>query len=184
MSEEKPILLLSFHTEPKQESLDFDYENGAQGALVDSEMTSVKLEDESKTLELNVKIKGEEEKNVVIIKNGEGDLLNHDGIPEVEAVGEKQQEHCNHKKSHHCPHCEKHFSSLSLFKKHVNIHTGEKHYSCSDCGKCFMRSSALTEHQRVHTGTVVRTSICYQLEQHLGRKVQNISLILYRMLHV
>ncbi|XP_019906364.1 uncharacterized protein LOC109616258 isoform X3 [Esox lucius] len=130
MREDKPSLLLPFHTEPKQESLEsLDCEIEAQGSLVDSEMTSVKLEDKSQTLGMNVTIKDEdddeeeEEKAGVIIKNEEGHLLNQDGIPKEETLGEKQQEDYNHKKSHHCPHCEEHFSSLSLFKRHVNIHT-------------------------------------------------------------
>ncbi|XP_034151394.1 zinc finger protein 286A-like isoform X2 [Esox lucius] len=147
--EDKPSLLLSLHTEPKQESLDSDYERKAQWALRDSEMTSGKLEDKSQTLRLNVSIKDEEEeKNVVIINNGEGDLLAQDGIPEVETLGKKQQQVYNDKSYH----CEEHFLSLSLLKRHVNIHPGDKPYSCFDCGKCFNTSSDLTKHQRVHTG--------------------------------
>ncbi|XP_019906352.1 zinc finger protein 214-like isoform X8 [Esox lucius] len=149
--EDKPSLLLSFHTEPKHESLDCDCESEAQEALVVSKMTSVKQENKSQTLGLNVTIKDEEEKNVVIINNGEGHLLNQDGFPEVETLGEKQQEDYNDK-SHLCPHCEKHFSSIAVLKIHIKVHTGEKPYSCSDCGKCLLSSSALTVHQRVHTG--------------------------------
>ncbi|KAL0985643.1 hypothetical protein UPYG_G00159860 [Umbra pygmaea] len=59
--EDKPCLLLSFHTEPKQETLDSDCDSGTQCSLVDSEMTSVKLEDCSQSLRLNVIIKDEEE---------------------------------------------------------------------------------------------------------------------------
>ncbi|XP_034151424.1 zinc finger protein 92-like [Esox lucius] len=147
--EDKPSLLLSFHTEPKQESLDSDCET--QWALVDSEMTSLKLEDKSQTLGRNVTIKDEEEKNGVIINNGEGNLLNQDGIPEVETLGEKQPDDYNDN-SHQCPHCEKHFLSLSQLKRHINIHTGERHYSCSDCGKSFIRSCDLTSHKRLHVG--------------------------------
>ncbi|KAL0985654.1 hypothetical protein UPYG_G00160040 [Umbra pygmaea] len=73
--EDKPSLMLSFHTEPKQETLDSDCDSGAQCSLVDSEMTSVKPEDCSQTLGLNVIIKDEEEKI--------GDVIDHAGIPEV-----------------------------------------------------------------------------------------------------
>ncbi|XP_019896458.1 uncharacterized protein LOC105027437 isoform X2 [Esox lucius] len=71
MMEEKPSLLLSFHTEIKQEPQDADCDSKAQCSLVDSEMTSVKQEDKSQILGLNVKIKNEEEKNV-------GDLMNQE----------------------------------------------------------------------------------------------------------
>ncbi|KAL0985648.1 hypothetical protein UPYG_G00159940 [Umbra pygmaea] len=69
--EDKPSLMLSFHTEPKQETLDSDCDSGAQCSLVDSEMTSVKLEDCSQTLRLNVIIKDEEEEEEI------GDVINH-----------------------------------------------------------------------------------------------------------
>ncbi|XP_028979352.2 oocyte zinc finger protein XlCOF19-like isoform X3 [Esox lucius] len=148
--EDKPSLLLSFHTEPKQLLLDSDCEIEAQGALGDSEMTSVKLEDKSEMLGLNVTIKDEEEeKNVVIINNGEGDLLTQDGIPEVETLGGKQQEDYKHKKF---PHLEKNVSSLSQLKRHINIHTDEKPFCCSDCGKRFSLKHGLKRHQRIHTG--------------------------------
>uniref|UniRef100_A0AAY5KP94 Transposase Tc1-like domain-containing protein n=1 Tax=Esox lucius TaxID=8010 RepID=A0AAY5KP94_ESOLU len=48
--EDKPSLLLSFHTEPKEESLDPYWDSGAQCLLVDSEIKSEKLEDCSQTL--------------------------------------------------------------------------------------------------------------------------------------
>ncbi|KAJ8004661.1 hypothetical protein DPEC_G00138640 [Dallia pectoralis] len=59
--EDKPSLLLTFRTETKQESLDSDCNSGAQCGLVDSEMASVKLEDCSPTLGLNVNIKDEDD---------------------------------------------------------------------------------------------------------------------------
>uniref|UniRef100_A0A6Q2XJ63 C2H2-type domain-containing protein n=1 Tax=Esox lucius TaxID=8010 RepID=A0A6Q2XJ63_ESOLU len=150
--EDKPSLLVSFHTEPKQLLLDLDCEIEAQGALGDSEMTSVKLEDKSQTLGQNVTIKDEdEETDWVIINNGEGDLLTQDGIPEVETLGGKQQEDYKHKKF---PHFGKKLSSLSQLKRHINIHTDEKPFCCSDCGKCFIGSSDFTKHQRVHTGNL------------------------------
>ncbi|KAL0985655.1 hypothetical protein UPYG_G00160050 [Umbra pygmaea] len=70
--EDQPSLLLSFHTEPKQETLDSDCDSGAQCSLVDSEMTSVKLEDCSQKLGLDANFKNEEEEVKI------GDLINHD----------------------------------------------------------------------------------------------------------
>ncbi|KAJ8009543.1 hypothetical protein DPEC_G00089970 [Dallia pectoralis] len=58
--EDKPSLLLTFHTEIKQESLDSDCNSGAQCGLVDSEMASVKQEDCSPTPGLNDNIKDED----------------------------------------------------------------------------------------------------------------------------
>ncbi|XP_019905145.1 uncharacterized protein LOC105009211 isoform X5 [Esox lucius] len=68
--EDKPSLHLSFHNEPKEESLDPYWDSGAQCSLVDSEMKSEKLEDCSQTLGTN-DIKYEEEKKI-------GDLTNQD----------------------------------------------------------------------------------------------------------
>ncbi|KAL0985647.1 hypothetical protein UPYG_G00159930 [Umbra pygmaea] len=126
--EDKPSLMLSFHTEPVPETLDSDCDSGAQCSLVDSEMTSVKLEDGSQTLGLNVIVKDKEEEEDI------GDIFNHAGLPKVEtsSSGKQKQEDNKAKKTHHCPHCGKHFLSLSMLKRHINIHTGEKsarHYS-------------------------------------------------------
>ncbi|XP_034144493.1 zinc finger protein 658B-like isoform X4 [Esox lucius] len=133
--EEKPNLLLSFHTEPKQESLDSDCDSKAQCSLVDSEMTSVKQEDCSQTLGLN-NIKCEE-KIVDFIKPDQ--MAEIDTFPTSE---EQQQEENKDTKSHHCPLCEKCFLSVPLLKRHINIHTGEKH-SCSDCGKSYSKLDSL-----------------------------------------
>ncbi|KAJ8004447.1 hypothetical protein DPEC_G00135800 [Dallia pectoralis] len=84
--EDKPNLQLSFHAEIKQESLDPDCDiSGAQCGLVDSEMTSVKLEDCSQSLGLSIVKYEEEEKNGVVIKDEEEeqnieDLTNQDEI--------------------------------------------------------------------------------------------------------
>ncbi|XP_019896449.1 uncharacterized protein LOC105029183 isoform X1 [Esox lucius] len=66
--EDKPSLLLSFQTEPKQESLDSDCDSKAQCSLVDSEMTSVNQEDCTQTLGLN-NINYEEEENFGTVIN-------------------------------------------------------------------------------------------------------------------
>ncbi|XP_071187337.1 zinc finger protein ZFP2-like isoform X3 [Salvelinus alpinus] len=130
---------------PNLQSLSPDCDSGAQFALQDSEMTPVKLEDCSQTLELNVNIKDEEEKI--------GKSLSHgDHVETFSTSREKQQEDHRAKWSHHCPHCEENFSVLSTLKIHLKIHLGENLYSCTDCGKNFSTSKVLTVHQRVHTG--------------------------------
>ncbi|XP_045552739.1 zinc finger and SCAN domain-containing protein 2 isoform X4 [Salmo salar] len=151
-------------------SLGPDCDSGAQFALQDPEMASVKLEDCSQTLELNVIIKDEEEEKIgASVSHG-----NH--VDTFSTSREQQQEDHRAKRSHHCPHCEeifqflsklkihtgenlysctdcgKNFSLLSNFKRHERIHTGEKPYLCSDCVKCFTTSTELKRHQRTHTG--------------------------------
>ncbi|KAJ8004720.1 hypothetical protein DPEC_G00139230, partial [Dallia pectoralis] len=89
-SEDKPSLLLSFHTETKQESLDSDCSSGAQCGLVDSEMASVKMGDCSPTLGLNVNIKDEDD-----VKHNIGESISK----------EQPQEDHKEKKSHCCSRC-------------------------------------------------------------------------------
>ncbi|XP_064816461.1 uncharacterized protein LOC135532979 isoform X2 [Oncorhynchus masou masou] len=74
-------------------------DSGAQFALQDPEMTSVKLEDCSQTLELNVNIKDEEEKIEKSLSQG-------DHVETFSTSREKQQEDHRAKRSHHCPHSE------------------------------------------------------------------------------
>ncbi|KAJ8004451.1 hypothetical protein DPEC_G00135840 [Dallia pectoralis] len=92
--EDKPHLQLSFHTEIKQESLDPDCDiSGGQCSLVDSEMTSVKLEDCGQTLRLNV-VKYEEEEeenNEVVIKDEEEERNVGDSTNQVEVCKAKWQ---------------------------------------------------------------------------------------------
>ncbi|CDQ92360.1 unnamed protein product [Oncorhynchus mykiss] len=140
-----PACLSPSARSPNLHSLGPDCDSGAQFALQDPEMASVKLEDCSQTMELNVNIKDEEDKI--------GKSLSHgDRVETFLTSREQQQEAHRAKRSHHCPHCEENFSILSKLKLHVKIHTGENLYSCTDCGKNFTTSKALTVHQRVHRG--------------------------------
>ncbi|KAJ8004442.1 hypothetical protein DPEC_G00135750 [Dallia pectoralis] len=103
--ENKPSLLPSFHTEIKQESLDPDCDiSGAQCSLVDSEMISVKLEDCSQTLGLNIiKYEEEEEEIGVIIKDEEEEeekeekiagSTNQDVVAEVDTIPSSEGTGC------------------------------------------------------------------------------------------
>ncbi|XP_031677897.1 uncharacterized protein LOC116373433 isoform X2 [Oncorhynchus kisutch] len=81
------------------QSLGSDCDSGAQFALHDPEMASVKLEDCSQTLELNVNIKDEEEEEKI------GKCVNHvDHVETFSTSREHQQEDHRAKMSHHCPH--------------------------------------------------------------------------------
>ena len=60
-----PACLSPSTLSPNLQSLGPDCDSGAQFALQDSEMASVKLEDCSQTLELNVNIKDEEEEEKI-----------------------------------------------------------------------------------------------------------------------
>uniref|UniRef100_A0AAZ3NVD1 C2H2-type domain-containing protein n=1 Tax=Oncorhynchus tshawytscha TaxID=74940 RepID=A0AAZ3NVD1_ONCTS len=127
------------------QSLGPDCDSGAQFALQDPEMASVKLEDCSQTLELNVNIKDEEEEKIrTTVGHG-------DHVETFSTSREQQQEDHRAKRSHHCPHCEEMFPGLSKLKIHLKFHTGENLYSCTDSGERFTTSKALTVHQRVHT---------------------------------
>ncbi|XP_052358504.1 uncharacterized protein LOC127919131 isoform X2 [Oncorhynchus keta] len=79
------------------QSLGPDCDSGAQFALQDPEMASVKLEDCSQTLELNVKIKDEEEEKI-------GKSVSHGNIETFPTSREQQQEDHRPKRSHQCPH--------------------------------------------------------------------------------
>ncbi|KAJ8004697.1 hypothetical protein DPEC_G00139000, partial [Dallia pectoralis] len=153
--EDKPSLLLTFHTETKQESLDSDCNSGAQCGLVDSEMASVELEDCSPTLGLNVNIKDD-------VKHNIGESISKDDVVDVDTLfisAEQPQEDHKEKKSYCCSRCGRSFLSRSLLKIHMNIHTGVKPYPRSDCGKSFSQVGSLKAHQHIHTGEKPYT--CY-----------------------
>ncbi|XP_036807111.1 uncharacterized protein LOC110515909 isoform X19 [Oncorhynchus mykiss] len=81
------------------QSLGPDCDSGAQFALQDPEMTSVKLEDCSQTLELNVNIKDEEEEEKI-----EESVYDGDHVETFSTSREQQQENHSAKRSHPCPH--------------------------------------------------------------------------------
>ncbi|XP_036807116.1 uncharacterized protein LOC110515909 isoform X23 [Oncorhynchus mykiss] len=94
-----PACLSPSTLSPNLQSLGPDCESGAQFALQDPEMASVKLEDSSQTLELNVNIKDEEEEEKI------GKSVSHgDHVEIFSTSGEQQQEDDRAKRSHHCPH--------------------------------------------------------------------------------
>eukprot|EP00063_Salmo_salar_P029069 XP_014003904.1 PREDICTED: gastrula zinc finger protein XlCGF49.1-like isoform X2 [Salmo salar] len=137
-----PTCLSPSTLSPILQSLGPDCDSGAQFVLQDPEMASVKLEDCSQTLELNVNIKDEEEDEEKI-----GKTVSHgDHVGTFSTSREQQQEDDRAKRCHHCPHCDE------IFPSKLKIHTGENPYSCADCGKRFTTSGNLTVHQSVHTG--------------------------------
>ncbi|XP_041707356.2 zinc finger and SCAN domain-containing protein 2 isoform X2 [Coregonus clupeaformis] len=114
--------------------------NHSDQSKPDPKMESVKMEDESQTLELTVKIKGEEEEETYGTECGKTSLATRN---QLTPTGEK---------SYHCSDCGKSFSQSSNLKQHQRTHTGEKSHSCSDCGKSFSHKGSLVYHQRIHTG--------------------------------
>ncbi|XP_063289952.1 oocyte zinc finger protein XlCOF7.1-like [Pelobates fuscus] len=58
----------------------------------------------------------------------------------------------NHKlKKLPCTYCNKLFTCNSNLLRHMTIHTGEKQFSCSECGKRFAQNSCLVRHKSIHT---------------------------------
>ncbi|XP_045552725.1 uncharacterized protein isoform X4 [Salmo salar] len=93
-----PACLSPSTLSPNLQSLGPDCDSGAQFALQDPEMASVKLEDCSQTQELNVNIKDEEEEEEI------GKSVNHgDHVETFSTSREQQQEDHRAKRSHHCP---------------------------------------------------------------------------------
>ncbi|XP_029596969.1 uncharacterized protein LOC115179511 isoform X5 [Salmo trutta] len=95
----KPACLSPSTLSLNLQSLGPDCDSGAQFALQDPEMTSVKLEDCSQTLEMNVNIKDEEEEEKI------GTSVSHGDHTETFSTSrEQQQEDPRAKTSHHCQH--------------------------------------------------------------------------------
>ena len=55
------------------------------------------------------------------------------------------------KDSHKCIVCDKEYAFMSVLKKHIISHGGEKPYSCKTCGRKFARKSDRDRHERIHT---------------------------------
>ena len=51
-----------------------------------------------------------------------------------------------------CELCDKSYTKLGSFNRHLEIHSAEKQFSCKFCDKMFSRRSAMLEHLRTHTG--------------------------------
>uniref|UniRef100_A0A8P4JXE2 C2H2-type domain-containing protein n=1 Tax=Dicentrarchus labrax TaxID=13489 RepID=A0A8P4JXE2_DICLA len=51
-----------------------------------------------------------------------------------------------------CSVCNKCFSWRRGLRRHMKIHTGEKHFSCTVCGKIFSQGTYLQKHMKTHTG--------------------------------
>nr|XP_046194617.1 uncharacterized protein LOC124024930 isoform X2 [Oncorhynchus gorbuscha] len=94
-----PACLSPSTLSPNLQSLGPDCDSGAQFSLQDPEMASVKLEDCSQTLELNVNIKDEDEEEKVGTSVSDGDH-----VETFSTSREQQQEGHRAKRSHPCPH--------------------------------------------------------------------------------
>ncbi|XP_045552712.1 uncharacterized protein isoform X6 [Salmo salar] len=111
-----PACLSPSTLSPNLQSLGPDCDSGAQFTLQDPEMASVKLEDCSQTLELNVNIKDEEEEEKI------GTSVSHgDHVETFSTSREQQQEDHRAKSSHHLPH----YLALLICEPAPNVHLQE-----------------------------------------------------------
>eukprot|EP00092_Neocalanus_flemingeri_P017513 GFUD01018946.1.p1 GENE.GFUD01018946.1~~GFUD01018946.1.p1 ORF type:complete len:484 (-),score=72.73 GFUD01018946.1:65-1516(-) len=51
-----------------------------------------------------------------------------------------------------CDQCEKGFTNMQKFKRHLHAHTGVRNFGCSTCGKKFMDKVTLDNHEKAHAG--------------------------------
>lgn len=63
-----------------------------------------------------------------------------------------QTKSSNNIKLHTCQICNKTFKLLGHLKRHIVVHTGEKHYVCQICERPFSDSSTLRKHSKTHSG--------------------------------
>ncbi|XP_056139850.1 gastrula zinc finger protein XlCGF7.1-like [Lampris incognitus] len=75
----------------------------------------------------------------------------HSGLDTTEN-NEISNERSAENKPFSCSVCGKGFSKRGYMKKHMIMHTGEKHFSCSVCGKVFSQRGSMQSHMRIHTG--------------------------------
>lgn len=51
-----------------------------------------------------------------------------------------------------CPHCQKTFSFLCHYKRHLVIHSQDRPHKCELCASCFKRKDHLWDHVRRRHG--------------------------------
>eukprot|EP00092_Neocalanus_flemingeri_P023006 GFUD01024938.1.p1 GENE.GFUD01024938.1~~GFUD01024938.1.p1 ORF type:complete len:481 (-),score=71.76 GFUD01024938.1:85-1527(-) len=65
------------------------------------------------------------------------------------------------KVNYQCDQCEKGFTTIQKFKRHITSHTGVRDFSCTTCGKKFLTKDTLDRHEKAHTGVKPhKCSVC------------------------
>lgn len=72
------------------------------------------------------------------------------------------------KRVYTCDQCGKSSFHLSSFRRHVQIHNGEKKFKCELCFRTFLRKDKLKRHMFVHTG--VKNFACELCSNRYSRK--------------